>query len=83
MPTPWICDRCGDVAQGAMCVKCGNQKGHAQVSSDPNLHVYNPGSVPVTDDGRSRLSEWGTISWVAVGFAVLFLGTVLYAMTLR
>ena len=74
MPTPWICDRCGEVAQGDMCRACGNSKGHGPIVKDDRVVGYD--ARPLTDSPRAFPVTWGPIAWVAL---VFFLGLVAMA----
>jgi hypothetical protein len=71
---PWICDKCGEVADGAMCIKCGNQRGHVPVKADRDLTAYTGGGAPIMESGGGeRLTRWGPMSWIALVLGILFM----------
>ena len=41
--SPWICDRCGEVASGDMCRACGNAKGHVPALDNRFDNIQGPG----------------------------------------
>jgi hypothetical protein len=71
---PWICDKCGEVADGAMCIKCGKAKMYTPAPRDHNIAAYTGGSAPVIPGGSdNKLMKWGPMSWIALALGILFM----------
>lgn len=77
---PWICDRCGGIADGDMCMGCGVSRRHEPVVYDKNMTAYT-GITPMGASGKGglhRFWKWTPVTWftlaiVLAGFlAILF-----------
>lgn len=75
---PWICDRCGEVAEGDMCLGCGHV-GRSRAVGVGN-HPY-AGIVPTSSPtGSNKLMRWSPMTWIALVGAVMFILTILLGL---
>lgn len=78
---PWICEKCGEVADGAMCLKCGYTKPHRPVRANQDVYPYTSGPIVEESRARDRAMTWGPMSWIALVLFCALMGLFAFATT--
>lgn len=65
---PWICDSCGEVATGDLCMKCGNQAPLGPSSQPDPLAMKSILGMPLTP----LAARMALLFWLAPALFLLF-----------